>query len=173
MNVIGSYALPLMIAGIILLGLFRTENMFNLFLDGATDGLKTMIKIIPSLIGLITAVEMFKASGALDVMTGSLTPVANFLHIPRDVIPIAIIRPVSSGGAIAMLDKILATVGPDSMSGRIASVMCGSCETTVYTTTVYYGAVGVSKIRHTLIAAFTADFAAMIMSSVACGFIFS
>ena len=172
MNLIGAYALPLMIVGILILGLIKTDNIFELFIGGAADSLKTMLKIIPSLIGLITAVEMFKASGALDFICFSLRPVATALHISPEVMPIAILRPISSGGAIAILDKILGTVGPNSVAGRVASVMCGSCETTLYTTTVYYGSVGINKIRHTLLVALIADFAAMIMSSVACGIIF-
>ena len=172
MNIIGSYAVPLVISAILIAGLFRTSGMFGQFTSGALDGMKVLMRIVPSLVGLITAVEMFKASGALDVLTFSLSPVASFLHLPKEIMPLMILRPISGGGAVAMLDRLLSSYGPNSLAGRVACVMCGSSETTFYTTTLYYGAVGVKKIRHTLVAALIADFCGMVISGIAVNLLF-
>lgn len=173
MNLIGSYAVPLMILVIVLVGVFRVKGLFGVFTDGAKDGLKVVLKIAPSLIGLITAIEMFKTSGALDVLTFALTPIFSFLPIPPEVTPLILLRPISGSGAIALLDRMLELYGPDSSVGRVAAVMCGSSETTFYTTTMYYGSVGVKKIRHTLICALAADFCGVIISSIAVGLLFN
>ena len=172
MNIIGAWAIPIVICLFIAVGLVKSMGIFGSFLEGAKDGTRVLFQIIPSLVGLITAVEMFKASGALDVLTHAMEPVAQLLHIPSDVMPLALLRPVSGGSSVAMLDRILSAVGPDSPSGRVASVVCGAGETTFYTSTVYYGSVGVKKIRHTLIAALTADATASILSAWAVNLLF-
>ncbi|MDR1892263.1 MAG: spore maturation protein [Oscillospiraceae bacterium] len=161
-----SYAVPLAVGLIILCGLFRHVEVFGAFLDGAGDGMKAMFGLVPPLIGLITAVEMLKASGALETFTGFVTPAANFLRIPSGTLPLVLIRPVSGGGAVAVLNKILGDYGPDTLTGRAAAVMCGSSETTFYTVTVYYGSIKIKRLRHTVPAALAADFTAMILSSL-------
>ena len=164
MNQFAVYALPAVIGIILVLGILKVKGMFGVFTDGAAGGLKTVVSILPTLVGLITAVEMLKASGGMDVITFALRPIADVLHIPKEVLPLAILRPVSGGGAIALLDRILASSGPDSLAGRTASVLCGSSETTFYTVTVYYGAVRVKRLRHTLVAALSADLTATLVS---------
>ena len=111
--------------------------------------------------------KKFKASGALDVITYSLRPVANLLHLPQEVIPLAILRPISGSGALVIFQDILQQYGPDSFVGRVASVMQGSTETTFYTIAVYYGATRVQKTRHTLPSALTADIVGFFMSALA------
>jgi len=165
LNIVGAWVVPVIIGLILIFGLAQGVKPFDCFLQGASDGLTALIKIIPSLIGLITAVEMFKASGALDLLNYALSPVANFLQIPSEVMPLALLRPISGGGTIALLDRILNAVGPDSTAGRTASVMCGSSETTFYTMAVYYGSCGITRTRYTLIAALAGDFAAMVISA--------
>lgn len=164
---IGSYAIPVVVGLIILGGIIRKVNVFDSFLEGASDGVKTLIKILPSLVGLITAVTMFSASGALDVIVSFLEPLAKLMHLPPQVMPLAILRPISGGGSVALLDNVLKSSGPDSLAGRTASVMCGSSETTFYTVAVYYGGAGISKTRYTLAAALVADAAAVVFSSLA------
>ncbi|HHW45683.1 MAG TPA: spore maturation protein [Clostridiales bacterium] len=166
MGLISVYALPAILIVFIGLGLIKGVKIFDSFLEGAFDGLKTLLKIAPSIIGLITAVEMFKASGALDLLTYALSPMARLVHMPPEVIPMALLRPISGGGSIALLDRMLATYGAESKIGLICSVMCGSTETTFYTITVYYGACGVVKTRHTVIAALMADAAAALFSTL-------
>jgi spore maturation protein B len=172
MNELGAYAVPVIVGLIILCGLLRRVEVFNSFLEGAGDGLKVILALVPSLIGLITAVEMFKASGALEALTSALTPAADFLRIPPGTLPLFLLRPVSGGGSIAILNRILNAHGPDSLTGRTAAVMCGSSETTFYTVTVYFGSIGVKKLRHTVAVALIADFTAMIVSSLAVKLLF-
>lgn len=167
-----SYLLPLIIFLFIISGLVKNVDIFDEFIKGAADGLKTQFKIAPSIIALVIAVEMFQASGALDVITWGLEPLANALKMPAEVVPMMILRPISGGGAIALLNKTLETYGPMSKIGLMSSVMCGSSETTFYTIAVYYGACGVKKTRHTVIAALVADAAAAVFSVIVVNLLF-
>ena len=167
MAAINHFIVPVIIGGIFLYGIYRGVNTFDAFLAGAKEGLSTVVSITPALICLLTAVAMFKASGALDVLSWGLGPLAEGLGLPREVIPLALLRPISGSGATVLFHDILATYGPDSFIGRVASVMEGSTETTFYTIAVYYGATKVHQTRHTLPSALSADLAGIIMSAVA------
>ena len=167
MEVFGSYLIPILIALILLFGFLRKVPLFDTFLEGAKEGMKSTVSIAPALIGLITAVTMLKASGALDLFTAAIRPAAAFLGFPPEVMPLTLLRPVSGSGSIAILDQIFATCGPDSFAGRVASVMMGSTETTFYVIAVYFGAVGIKKTRHTIPAAITADTASFFISTLA------
>ncbi len=167
MAAINHFIIPVIIGGIFLYGIYRGVNTFDAFLAGAKEGLSTVVSITPALICLLTAVAMFKASGALDVLSWGLGPLAEGLGLPREVIPLALLRPISGSGAMVLFNDILATYGPDSFIGRVASVMEGSTETTFYTIAVYYGATKVHRTRHTLPSALSADLAGIIMSAVA------
>lgn len=125
------------------------------------------MSITPALICLLTAVAMFKASGALDVLSWGLSPLAQAVGLPGEVIPLALLRPISGSGAMVLFNDLLAVYGPDSFIGRVASVMEGSTETTFYTIAVYYGATHVTRTRHTLPSALSADLAGILMSGVA------
>jgi spore maturation protein B len=115
---------------------------------------------------------MFKASGALDVLTHALAPMSNAIQVPGELVPLAILRPVSGSGSLAIFENTLNTYGPDSFLGRVASVMQGSTETTFYTIAVYYGAINVQKTRHTVFCALIADFVGFIMSTLAVRLLF-
>ena len=167
MEVFGSYLIPILIALILLFGFLRKVPLFDTFLEGAKEGMKSTVSIAPALIGLITAVTMLKASGAWDLFTAAIRPAAAFLGFPPEVMPLTLLRPVSGSGSIAILDQIFATCGPDSFAGRVASVMMGSTETTFYAIAVYFGAVGIKKTRHTIPAAITADTASFFISTLA------
>ncbi len=159
--------IPVLIAGILIFGLIKRVNVFDTFLQGAKEGLNTAVSILPALVALMVAVTMFKASGALDILTYSLAPLTDRLGVPQETLPLALLRPISGSGALAMLESLLAEYGPDSLIGRAACVMQGSTETTFYTIAVYYGAVGIKNTRHTVLAASAADFTGMVMSCVA------
>ena len=109
------------------------------FISGAKEGFGTATSVLPALISLMTAIGMFKASGALDMLTAAIRPLAQMVHIPPEVVPLAIVRPISGSGALAVFQDILKSYGPDSLIGQVASVMQGSTETTFYTIAVYYG----------------------------------
>ncbi len=166
MGTLNHYIVPVVLCGILLYGLIKGVRVFDIFLEGAKDGLMVAVRIIPALVALMTAIGMFRASGALDVLSYALRPLAGLLGLPVEVMPLAILRPISGSGGLVLFKDLLAQYGPDSFIGRVASVMQGSTETTFYTIAVYYGAVGVNRTRHTLPAALTADIAGFVMSSL-------
>lgn len=145
-------------------GLVKKVPLFDTFLCGARKGVDTLMAVAPTLVGLIVAVNMLKSSGVMDWLTKLISPVANYVGFPTEIVPLVLLRPISGGGSTALLSGILKEVGPDSFPGRVASVLAGSTETTFYAITVYFGSVKVKKIRHTLIAALGADFTAVIMA---------
>jgi spore maturation protein B len=161
-----NYIVPALIAIIIVWGFVKKVDIFNEFIDGASESLKVGIGILPALIALMTAIGMFKASGALDALTGVLAPAASLLGFPPEALPLALIRPISGSGALATFETILGGVSPDSFAGRVASVMMGASETTFYTVAVYYGATKVTKTRHTIAACLTSDITAFIFSAL-------
>lgn len=167
MNQISNYIMPAMAVMIIIFGLFKKVNVFDTFITGARDGLKVTYNIVPSLVGLMVSIAMLQASGVLDIITYALTPLANLLNLPPEVLPLSILRPISGSGSLALVENVLSTHGPDSYVGTVASVIQGSTETTFYAVAVYYGAVGVKNTRHTLPAALAADFAGIVLSAVA------
>lgn len=164
MGSVGAFIVPLVIVLIVLAGLARKQNVFDVFLQGAKEGIPITVSIVPALIGLMTAIAMLNASGAFVLLGQALAPLWNLLHMPGDVVPLAIMRSVSGSGSLSLYQNILQKSGPDSFVGRVASVLQGSSETTFYTIAVYFGSVGVSKTRHTLPAALSADFTGLVMS---------
>lgn len=173
MNYIGSIIIPLTVALIITFGFIKRVPVFDMFLQGVKDGIMATYSMAPSLIGLIVAVNMLTASGAFDLLAGLISPAADFLGFPGEIIPLAVLRPVSGSGSLAVLNSILTSCGANSFAGRVASVMMGSTETTFYAITVYYGSVGIKKIRHTLIAALSADLTGIIMSVLSVNLFFT
>lgn len=166
MAYISAYFAPLIICVIVIVAMLNTDDMFSQFIGGAKSGLHTVYSIAPSLVGLITAVEMMKASGAIDLLNFAVQPIAEVFSLPSDIMPLILLRSISGGGALAMLDRLLATSGPDSLSGRIASVLCASSETTFYTITLYFSHIKIKRLRHTLVVALIADFFCVLISSI-------
>lgn len=160
------FVIPFFIALIMIIGLIRRVDIFSEFTEGAAENLKAAFDVLPALIALMTAIGMFKASGALEVISEAISPVTGFLGFPEECIPLAIIRPVSGSGALAVFESILNDVSPDSFAGRVASVIIGSTETTFYTIAVYYGITGVKKTRHAIASSLTADFTGFILSAL-------
>lgn len=150
----------------VLYGVIKKVNVFESFLGGAKEGLYTVYTIAPVMIGLLLAVGMIRSSGALDFVTEKLRPLSERLGYPAELLPMAMLRPVSGSGATALLTGIYEDCGPDSFAGRCASVLSGSTETTFFAVTMYYGAVNIRNIRHTLLAAIAADVTAMVMCVV-------
>ncbi len=166
MDKLGVYAIPAVVFLIVLFGLMRGVPLFDTFVAGAKEGFSSSISILPSLVGLMMAVSMLNASGALDILSSLLAPAARLLGLPPEVMPLALIKPVSGSGATAVLAQIFQNNGTESFAGRVASVMSGSTETTFYAIAVYFGSVGVKKTRHTIPAAVTADLTAFVVSAL-------
>jgi spore maturation protein B len=173
MTDISSLLLPIILLSFVVFAIFRKVNVFDEFLIGATDGINTVIKIFPSILGLMVSVSMLKACGILDLLSDFLGGFASVIGLPKEVLPIALLRPVSGSGGIALLKNILDVQGPDSVAGRVASVIAGATETTFYTIAVYYGAVGIKKTRYTAIASMSADFMGIVASGIAVKLFFS
>ncbi|MCH5194221.1 MAG: spore maturation protein [Oscillospiraceae bacterium] len=160
------YVIPVFIALIMIAGLIKKVDVFGEFTDGAKENLRSAFEILPALIALMTAIGMFKASGGLDIISAAISPVTELLGFPGECIPLAIIRPVSGSGALAVFESILTDISPDSFPGRVASVMIGSTETTFYTVAVYYGITKIKKTRHTIASSLTADLTGFILSAL-------
>lgn len=169
---ISQYAVPVVFLLILLIAAFKEVKVYDAFVEGAKEGITTVIKILPALVGLMTAVGVFKASGALDILVYILQPFSSLLGVPPGAMPLAILRPVSGSASLALLADLLGTYGPDSYTGRVVSTMMGSTETIFYTLTVYFGSVGIKNIRFTLVAALAADMVSVVASSWACALIF-
>jgi len=135
----------------------RRVDVYSALTKGAEEGLTVLLHILPSLIGLLTAVSMFRASGAMEFLGTLLAPALHTLGIPAETAPLLFIRPISGSGALAVGSEIMETYGPDSYVGRVAAVMLGSSETTFYTIAIYYGSAGIVKTRYTIPAALCAD----------------
>ena len=167
MRNIADCIIPLILCAIFHYGLLHGVNIFDSFLEGAKEGISTSFGILPALVALMTCIAMFNASGALDILTNALRPICEAIGFPPETIPLALLRPISGSGALAIYENLLSNYGPDSFVGKEASVMQGSTETTFYTIAVYYGAVNVKKTRHTVPSALSADLTGFLMSVVA------
>ena len=166
------YIIPVIIVFIVVYALIKGVPVFDVFISGAKEGFGTAASVLPALIGLMTAIGMFKASGALDMLTAAIRPLAQMVHIPPEVVPLAIVRPISGSGALAVFQDILKSYGPDSLIGQVASVMQGSTETTFYTVAVYYGAVQVRETGRTIPAALAGDLTGLLVSVLAVRLLF-
>ena len=171
-NAISLYAIPFIIVSIVLFGAFKKVNVYETFTEGAKDGFKTAVSIIPFLVGMLVAIGVFRASGALDLITNALSPITSKIGMPGEVLPMALIRPLSGGGASGVMIDLFTTYGPDSLIGRMASVMNGSTETTLYVLAVYFGAIGIKKSRHALPAGLIADAVGLITAVVVTNIMF-
>jgi spore maturation protein B len=159
------YLVPLILLTVSILALRKKENAYNIMLQGAEDGLKLLVSILPALILLLTAVYMLRASGAVEIISGFLSPVFKLFGIPPETAMLVFIRPISGSAALAVGAELMAQYGVDSEIGRTVAVMLGSTETTFYTISVYFGAAGIQKTKYTIPAALFADFVGFFMAS--------
>ena len=164
---LSSLVIPLLLAGVAVYGMGKRVDVYSALTHGAEEGLTVLLRIIPALVGLLTAVSMFRASGAMEWFSGLCAPLLDRLGIPAETAPLMLVRPVSGSGALAVASDLLATYGPDSYVGRVAAVMLGSTETTFYTIAVYFGSAGIHKTRHTVPAALAADCMGFFASALA------
>ncbi len=164
MEEVGAAALPFLVGLILVFAFFRGVDVFDVFLQGAKQGMEASFRILPTLVGLIVAVSMVRASGLLDLVCALASPLTQALGISPEVAPLALLRPVSGSGSSAYTLSLLRQFGPDSETGKIASVLSSSTETTFYAIAVYFGACGYKKLRYTVPAALLGDAAAVIFS---------
>ncbi|MBE6990433.1 MAG: spore maturation protein [Ruminococcaceae bacterium] len=164
---LSSLVVPCLLAVLAVYALTRRVDLYAALTAGAGDGLSVVLRILPPLVALLTAVYMFRASGALDALTILLAPVLKKVGIPPEVTALLLIRPLSGSGALAVAGDVMAQYGPDSYAGRVAAVMMGSTETTFYTVAVYCGAAGIRRSRHTIPAALAADLTGFVAAAFA------
>ena len=174
MNIINFFAnitVPFIIISIIIIALLEEKKVFDLFIDGAKDGMKIVLSIFPTLIGLFLAIGFLRSSGVINIIINILTPLFNSIKLPTEILPLALIRPISGSGSIAVATDILKQYGVDSDIGVIASVIMGSTETTIYTIAVYTSCVNIKKTRFVLWSALIADVVGMLASVAICRFL--
>mgnify|MGYP000861556909 FL=1 len=157
MSGLSSYVIPLVIMLIPLVGLVRGVNVYEVFVEGAKHGIKTVVNILPYLIAMLLAVNMFKASGAMDIIVNTLGRFTSVIGFPAQVLPLAILRPLSGGASLGVAVGLMREYGPDSYIGVLTSMIYGSSETTLYVLSVYFGAVGIKRMRYALVAGLVSD----------------
>jgi len=164
MNLLSFFIIPLMLVGFPLYGLYRRVPVYESFVEGAKEGFQVAVRIIPYLVAILFAVAMFRASGAMDLLARALGPILRPIGFPAEVLPMAIIRPLTGSGSAALVVDMINRYGEDSIYVKMASVMFGSTETTFYVIAVYFGAINVRKTRHAVPVGLTADISAMLFA---------
>lgn len=167
-NYLSAAAIPIIILIIIYYGIKEKQKVFDLFLEGSTEGMKIVVSLFPTLIGIFLAVGALRTSGILDFIIGIISPVTDLLKIPSQILPLAMLRPISGSASMGVAVDIMKQYGVDTTLGKITSVIMGSTETTFYTIAIYTACVKVKKIRFVLAAALLADLAGMIGSVIIC-----
>lgn len=165
-NYISSIAIPATILLIIVYGLIEKQQVFDVFLEGAKEGLQIIVSIFPTLLGLFLSINVLRVSGIIDAITHIALPILNLFKIPSEILPLAILRPISGSASMAVATDIMKTYGVDSLIGLMTSTIMGSTETTLYTIALYTSAVKVKKTRFVLFAALLADFVGMLTSVI-------
>jgi spore maturation protein B len=161
-----------MIAFIPLYAAWRKVPVYESFVEGAKDGFGTAVGLIPHLVGMMTAISMFRASGAMDLLLAAVRPLFERLGVPGEVVPLGLLRPITGAGSLAYTTDLIKTYGPDSMIGRIASTIQGSTDTTLYVLTVYFGAVGIRRTRYALKVGLFSDLVGFVAAVAVCLLVF-
>ncbi|HHW27904.1 MAG TPA: spore maturation protein [Firmicutes bacterium] len=164
-NALSVWAIPLMIVGFVGYGLVKKVKVYECFTEGAKEGFNTAVRIIPFLVAILCAIGVFRASGAMAMLTKVLSPITNLVGMPGEVLPMALMRPLSGSGARGVMTELVATHGPQSLIGRMAAIMNGSTDTTFYVLAVYFGSVQIRKTRHALPAGLLADLAGLLAAA--------
>jgi spore maturation protein B len=172
LDAISLWAMPVLLVAIPLVGLLRKVKVYDVFIEGAREGFDVGVKIIPFLVGILVAIGMFRASGAMDLLMAGLRPIVTATQFPAELVPLAILRSLTGSGSLAFTTDLIKTYGPDTTLARMAATMYGSSETTFYVLAVYFGAVGVRRTRHAVPAALVGDLVAAIAAVAVCAWMF-
>jgi len=171
-STISIWAIPVVVVLIPLYAYFKKVEVYETFVDGAKEGFQTAVNIIPHLVGMMVAISIFRSSGAMEAMVGWMRPFLEMIGVPPDVVPLGILRPITGAGSLAFTADLIKEHGPDSIVGRIASTIQGSTDTTFYVLTVYFGAVGIRKVKYALKVGLIADIIGFIAAIVICLLVF-
>ncbi len=173
LNIISVWALPSVILIILTVAMVRKVPVYESFIDGAKDGAKVCLNIIPYLVGIIVAISMLRASGAVDFLAGLCPEFLNKIGMSADVVPLAFVRSLSGSAALGVFSDIIANNDINSYTSKLAAIMLGSSETTFYVLTVYFGAVGIKKYRYAILTGVFADFTGIVMAIIVARFFFA
>ena len=169
LNLISLWALPVILLTVLTLGIFKKVPIYEEFTEGAKDGFKVSVKIIPYLVAIIVGISMLRA---IEMLATFLAPILTKFNIPADTLPLMIVRSLSGSGALGIFSDIANNLGPDAYATKLSAIMLGSSETTFYVLAVYFGAVGISKIRYALIVGLLADLVGIIAAISVCNLMF-
>jgi len=173
LTLVSKWAIPVLLFVIPVFGYLRKVPVYESFVEGAEEGFTTAVKIIPFLVGMMVAISVFRASGAMDFISHCLSPLTSRAGVPSEVLPLAIMRPLSGSAVLGLATELMKSFGPDSFIGRISSVMQGTTDTTFFVLTVYFGAVGIKKYRYAIVTGLTADITGFLASVYICNLLFS
>lgn len=172
MNIISLWSLPTIILIILTVGMIKKVPIYEVFTDGAKEGFKVSINIIPYLVAIIVAISMLRASGIIELTGNVLAPILGHFNVPADTIPIMLVRSLSGSAALGIFSDIAHSLGPNNYATTLAAVMVGSSETTFYVLAVYFGAVGIKKLRYALLVGLLADLIGIIAAITVCNLIY-
>lgn len=171
-SAISAWAIPVIFVFIPLYAAYKKIPVFETFTEGAKDGFDTAVKIIPQLVGMMVAISVFRASGAMDLLIGLIEPLLSRIGVPGEVLPLGVLRPITGAGSLAYTTDLIQQFGPDSMIGRMASTIQGSTDTTLYVLAVYFGAIGIRRSRYALKVGLLSDTVGFIAAIVVCFLVF-
>jgi len=171
-NAISLLAIPFLLAFFPLYAALRRVPVYEEFVEGAKEGFNVAVRIIPYLVAMLVAIGMFRGAGGIDLLTNLLRPALDRVHFPSELVPMALMRPLSGSGTLALFGDLVKLLGPDHLIVRMAGTIYGSTETTFYVIAVYFGAVGVKRTRHAIPAGLIADTAGVVASVVVCRLVF-
>lgn len=165
-KVLSNIMIPLLVLFILVHGIIKKVDVYDVFIDGAKESFGMVLELFPTLLGMILGINIFLKSGVLEFVLQGLTPFFNYIKIPFEIIPMAIMRPISGSSTLAILNNIYETLGPDGYLGTLASVLQGSTDTTFYVLTLYFGSIGIKKIRYAMWTGLCADLIGIVASVV-------
>ena len=165
-NQVSLLLIPLIIGGILLYATFKRVPTYEAFVEGGKEGIQIAFSLIPYLVGMLVAISIFRASGAMEYFISFIRPFLQAIGVPPEIVPLALIRPISGTAALGLTTDLIATYGPDSFIGRLASTMQGSTDTTFYVLTVYFGAIGIKKMGDALKVGLLADLVGFVASII-------
>lgn len=172
LKIVSQWAIPFLLLVIPVYGFIKKVPVYEAFVEGAEEGFHTAVRIIPFLVGMMVAISVFRASGAMNYVCQILRPLTSALGAPAEILPLGIMRPLSGTGVLGMATELMKVYGPDSFIGRLASVMQGTTDTTFFVLTIYFGSVGIKKFRYSIITGLTADITGFIASIYICNLLF-
>lgn len=172
LETVSRWAIPALLLTIPVYACFRGVPVYETFVEGAEEGFQTAVRIIPYLVGMFVAIGIFRASGAMALVSGMMQPLMSGLGVPAEVLPMAVMRPLSGSAALGLATELINHYGPDSFIGRLASTMQGSTDTTFFILTIYFGSVGVRQVRYALTVGLLADVTSLIASVYICNQLF-